>query len=500
MKFNFKKFSGFPLFGFAVGGLEIGDDAVRFAGFSGDGSVARHASVPLPSGAVSGGMVADGDALAAALYRLHGMLGPVRREIPAVVSISSSPVYAQIFSLPYLPDGALEDAARLNLRMVSPIGIDGAYADWQRAGASADAETGSTIEVLGAFAEMPVVDAYRLALKRAGFFAVALEPSSLSLARVVARAPGLDSGLPAVAISAAGDGAVFVILKNGNPYFTRFIPWGEFARSPEDSRGVPLDRFKEVVGQELHRLLDFYRGRWGGAIGTAIVMNVPAGREVAGWIKKEFSLDVFVLGGYQSLGQEWLVAAGAALRGLVPRSDDRLISLGPVGTEEQFVRGRVRRFVGFWRTAAFVVMGAVLLAYFGADLFLARLEAQVASELARIPATASGAEAAAIAARADEFGSLAAKALVAARAARPAAPGLRAIVSSAGKSITLGSVRLAGEKSFAVSGTAPSEQAAVAFKALLSDNPAIGRVDMPLSAIVPIAGGRASFSATVILK
>ncbi len=494
MKFNFKKylkvFNPDP----AVGGLEISDDAVRFILLENDGSVARQAFVPLAANIVHEGNIINDTALAAALYQLRGMAGSLRHETPVVVTVSPSLVYTHIFSLPYLEGDALESAARLNLQMVSPMDADMAYADWQLASDLSSADTGATLEVLGAFADIPVINAYHTALARAGFFAVACEFASLSLARVVRAAPGLDPAGPYCIISAAGDGVIFIILKNGNPYFTKFVSWKEFG-------GDSLDAFKKVVGFEIRRLLDFYRSRWNGDISAVIVMNVAPNKEIAPWIKTEFSLEVFIISGYQTLDQTWLVVAGAALRGLVPRADDRFISIGPVGTEEQFTRNRVRRFVGFWRATVAVVMVLAITAYFASDIFMIRFASQAKTVTARLGATADGAEAVLLEARVGQFNALTAKALTAVRATPSYTVVLRTLFGASGRGVVISAVQLNSvARSIVVSGTAPTEQGAVAFKVFLADNPAIERIDMPLSTITTVSGGRAAFTATITLK
>ncbi len=485
----------------AIGGLEIGDRAARFLELRADGSVSRQAVVPLSPGAVVEGIVKDGEALAAALARLHAGAYAMGRAIPVVVSVSPALVYTQVFSLPYLAGEALEDAARLNLKMISPSDEGSSYMDWQRV-KEGDAEPGAPLEALGAFADAGAIGPYHAALKRAGFVQVAIEFGSLSLSRVVRAAPGLDQAGPYAVVSAGEDGVTFLILANGSPYFTRFVGWkdivGGGAAGPHGE--ATMERFREAVGMELRRLMDFYRSRWGGMIGKALVVNVTSGKDLALWIKNDFSLEVFVLGGYQELDKSWLVAAGAALRGIIPRAADRFISLSPIGTEDQFVHDRARRFVSVWARTAYAVMGFMVVAYGGLDAFAAHREGVAKAALAAAGAMPAGAEATDLEAKAAKFNDLVAKGLLAARAASPRANALRAVFATAGD-VVLSSVDLdAAGHSIAVVGTAGTEQKAIAFKASLADNPLIERVDMPLSAIVSGKGGTASFSAKIVIK
>ncbi len=479
-----------------IGGLEISDNALRFVVLYEDGSVASQSSVPLAAGTVQEGRIMNEADFRAACKNLRHEIGGYR-SMPVVVSLPSPVVYAQVFSVPAAKPEQLEEAARLNLRMLSPIDFDGAYADWQKMSETAKNKDGS-VDALGAFVEMAVSDAYYNALSKSGFLPVAVEFASLSLARALpVSADTANAHEPYVVISCMGDGMTLLIMRDGSPYFTEFTGWHAF--TTEDKATVA--QFQSVVGSAVRRFLNFYRTRWGGTITKALVMNATSNKELAEWIKNTFSLEVFSLGGYATLGKEWCVAAGAALRGLIPRAEDTFISLARVGTEDEFERNRVRRFIALWRAVAFSVLGVTVLVYIALDMAMIYRKNILASGLAGEGVTAGNAEVAAFAAQAAYFNALTEKALGAALRAVPQTGMVRSIYNAAGLSVVVTRIELnAKTNSVRLQGTARNEQDIIAFKVRLADNPRVAEVILPLSAITGTGDGKSAFTATVMIR
>lgn len=498
MKSRFKEFLNIVNPDPAIGGLEISDGALRLVFLHEDGAVARYAVEPLPAGAVTGGIVADAQAFRAACVGLRRSMGGFRL-LPVVVSLPAGPVYSQVFAVPAARAEQVEEAARLNLRMISPIEWETAYADWQKIGAQPNGD--GSVDALGAFVETRIADAYHAALGAAGFLPVAMEFASLSLARALSAAADMGSAEdPYLVVNLTGDGMTLLAVKAGAPQFTEFAGWGAFSKSAANGQ-VTLAEFQSVLGAAIRRFANFYRTRFHADIKKALVVNATSNKEVAEWIKREFSFEVFSLGGYATLGKEWCVAAGAALRGLTPRADDNFISLARVGTEDEFTRNRVRRFISLWRAVALSVLGITVVLYLALDMLAIRRENSLAASLSGTGAAAGNAEVAALAVQAANFNALAEKALGAGMRAVPQAGILRMVYAAAGTRVTLMRVDLdAAARTVAVQGTAVSEQAVIAFKGILENNPAVAEVSLPLSAITSTPTGSASFTATITIR
>lgn len=488
-----------------IAGMEISDRSIRLVRLGADMGVAREAHVPLAPGVVEDGKIMDKAAFEGALRGLRVATGAGQKgSVPVVVSISPAQVYAQAFSLPYLVGDALEDAALLNLRVISPIDFETAYADWQEVAPGEEDSARSEVRAIGAFAERSAVDPYSASLGSCGFVPVAIEFASLSVARAISEA--LDPSLardPSLAIGMTESGVMFFIMDGGVPYFTRFMSWDAVVGPREAdgrSAGATIDRLKAVTGMELRRLLDFYRSKWKGSIGRVFVMNAASNADIAGWIKEEFPLEVFAVGGYQGTDRACMAACGAAIRGRMPRGMDRLISLAPAGTEEQYFRSRIVGFLSFWRRIVWGGITAVLVASFLLDMVAARVE-EGAVRRAGGSGSVAGVAIRDLEDQAAAFNALTAKAGMASALAVRIGGGIGAIIEAGRTGVVVTSVRVGSSpKSATIMGTADTEQAAVAFKGRVADNPLIERIDMPLSAIVSAPGRKASFSATVIFK
>lgn len=483
----------------ATCGLEISDGALRLVFLHEDGSVATYAVVALPAGTVVTGKIMDAAAFRAACVELRRGIGGFRA-LPVVVSLPAGPVYSQVFAVPAARAEQVEEAARLNLRMISPIEWDSAYADWQKISAVVNGD--GSVDALGAFVEAGVADAYHTALISAGFLPVAIEFASLSLARALAASADMGGAdAPYLVVNLTGDGMTLLAVKSSAPQFTEFTGWSAFSKSASESGQVTLAEFQSVLGAAIRRFVNFYRSRFHGEIGKALVVNATSNKEVAEWIKKEFPFEVYSLAGYATLGKEWCVAAGAALRGLIPRADDTFISLARVGTEDEFERNHVRRFVSLWRAVALSVLAITVVLYVVLDMLMIRRENSLAASLYGTGAEAGNAEVAALAVQAANFNALTEKALVAGTRAAPQADILRALYVAAGTRVTLTRIDLdAASRTIAIQGTAANEQAVIAFKGILENNPAVADVSLPLSAITSIPAGGSSFTATITIR
>ncbi len=489
-----------------IAGLEVSAHALRIVFLHKDGAVAYSAVVALPAGTVVNGSVADEASFRAACAELRRGIGGFRA-IPVIVSLPPASVYSQVFALPAARTEQMEEAARLNLRMISPIEWDGAYADWQSTGAAHNAD--GSVDALGAFVDKRVVDAYHAVLAATGFTPVAIEFSSLSLVRALAATADMSgTEAPYLVVNLTGDGMTLLAVESGTPRFTEFAGWEAFSKSAAGGSAstgqggqVTLAEFQSVLGAAIRRFLNFYRTRFHADIKKALVINATSDKETAEWIKGEFSFEVFSLGGYAALGKEWCVAAGAALRGLVPRADDTFISLARVGTEDEFERSHVRRFVSLWRAVALVVLAITAVLYLTLDMLMIRRENSLAASLYGTGATAGNAEVAALAVQAANFNTLTEKALSAGTRAVPSAGILRVLYAAAGTRVTLLRVDLdVAARTIAVQGTAASEQGVIAFKGILENNPAIEEVSLPLSAITSVPAGGSSFAATITIR
>ena len=145
-----------------------------------------------------------------------------------------------------------------------------------------------------------------------------------------------------------------------------------------------------------------------------------------------------------------------------------------------------------------MIVGCVAIAYGAFDMLMISRENAVRDVA---PVARSGVDEQTFAARAALFNTLVNKAVHAARSAPARADIMRALFTASGGSVIVNEASFnEASRSIVLRGTAGNEQEIIAFKGALSRIPALSRIDLPLSSIVPVSGGRSSFTATVTLK
>lgn len=364
-----------------INALEITDADLKFCRFK--GGEPFFYSVKLEAGVVIDGKVAVREKFINALKELKGKIpsGKKKRNY-AIVNISDGNIYTQLFNLPSAAGANMEEAARLNLQMLSPIDFDSAYSDWQILDNGKDIN--EEIKVLGAFIQKETVDNFDYCLKAAGFLPVAVEFGGLALSRL-AKEGGAnispDSHFILFFIDVNGLG--FSLAKNGNLYFNHFVSWQSIYK---DQRQVSFDSFKDVIIEEIKRVMGFYTTHWGGQVNELYLITYGLKDEIIELISKNFSFKIqpFVLSKYPSVSQSNFAVLGSALRGSMPRSSDTIISLSKIGTEKEFYNQRIIRFAKIWSAIVCAFMIFLSISFGAADIFLMRIAASLREQRASL--------------------------------------------------------------------------------------------------------------------
>jgi len=264
----------------------------------------------LPKGVVVGGLIKDKVALSNSVKALLKK-SPVKIKY-AVLAIPMDSVYSKVFSFPKNIQGErLEESMKLTVGFQLPIKTEDTYLDWENIRSS------EKNEIILAAAPRNIIDEYVEVLKNGGIMVVAVEINASSIGRVV-DTKAKDAVL--IKNSTASATQIFIIRK-GIPYFTRVLV-KEF---------VP----EEKVEEEIRKASDFFEAE-------------------EGWYPEAVNLTdariIYELYNHPTIKEnngKWLASAGAALRGLVPRAEDTLISLMPIGTEEAYAYQKASTFVAF---------------------------------------------------------------------------------------------------------------------------------------------------------
>lgn len=417
----------------------------------------------LPKGVIVNGKVKNPDQLVNSLKQLKKKLKDGKQFLNVIVSIPSSNVYMQVFNLPTVPKNRLNEVAGLNLKLISPINVRSAYYDWQ---------TLSGNQYLGAFISAEIIDKLSQSLEKAGFNIAAIEPAPLSLARVLEKKL-LDAGDPHIGIYFSGSGLEFFVLRKGQIYFNYFSP---------ETKNIEL-----VISQELQRLSGFYIGKWGEPVKHLVVSGIT--------LTQNFGMEVHVVNVNP--------AQGAALRGLIPRADDHLISLAQADTEEKFFRGRVSAFLQLWRSITISALIFMALVYLLVDISLWVYGVSLNKRLLSAPVD-NGLDAQMIKElkqQAREFNLLVNKAVKAKKESVSWSPFLKILYSLIGNEVKLRQVQLEPRTlTVIIKGIAQDEQAVLALKNKLAREDNFTEINLPLTSIQISPEGKADFSLTFKIR
>jgi len=467
-------------------GLWLADGLVSYQDLSHNRS--EQVSFRLPPGIISGGRVQNQESLTKILSELHKRTSPKSRKNQSVIlTIPITNVYVQPFVLPAVAAENIEESAQLNMRMISPIEIDKAYYGWQQIGG----ENLDQVEMLGAFVASDVVDGFIACVQDAGYSVAAIEFHTLSLSRAALKAGIINDKIPSLLLQVIPEGLNFSVNHLGNLFFHRFIPWSSFG---EGEKNISIDKFKGSFADEMRKIVNFYlTNRKGAEVKRMALVSSVFTKEISQVVAEYFpGVEVIVTDPKQVNP-----AAGAALRGLIPRSRDNEISLSPLSAAETFAKYQLANFLAVWRNILLATFGFVLLIFLSSTLILQRVAAQVSTQ-DPFKNIAQSDELLEYEAQAQKFNALVAM-VSNLFADRQELNGVISKLNDLSRSSSVQIVRINTSTTNSlvlVEGTAKNRGAVTAFENVLKATPQFTAVDLSLADIKTQADGTEIFSLT----
>lgn len=477
-----------------IGGISVSNAAIRFMRLN-DGLIEK-IGVVLEPGVIVNGKLKNKESFLKALLALRYKLSNPREEIHVIISLPPDNVYTQAFSLPMIEEHLINEAAKLNLQLISPIDIKNVYMDWEKIGESQ--EEGGKLELLGSFVDKTLVDEFVPVFREAGFGIVAVEFPALSLARVI-REDSYNSNVskPQVILSVSSDGPEFIVIKNNRLYFNYFVSW-----SSVEGRSISLSTFANILTQEMKKVLNFYSSHWNEQLTDLILVTHGLYSEIEEIIKQNLSslnIKPLILSEkYSNLNFSWYVALGSALRGRIPRSQDVFISLMGIGTEQSFFESRITFFVKIWRTIILSTLGALALFFFLEGLFFLQITNNLNSQLSFITGGQESQEVTDLAKNANEFNGLIAKAMFAKQNSRRVSRFFSIFSQIAGADIKIQRILFDSDRaSVLITAIANNNQSVINFKNSLAARQEFKNVDFSFTSTTNNTDGTINFPITL---
>lgn len=287
---------------------------------------------PLKEGIIVNGEIKD---KASFIKTLKEILREVKPKIRyAIVSISPNGIYSHLYSFPKTVSGEkLEETMKLTIGFQLPMKTEEVYLDWEKVSFA------EKNEIFLASVPKPIIDAYAEILVASGIGPIAVEFYPMSAVRAI-DFPS-DKGAHLLLIANRQNINISVI-ENRTIKFNRLVP-------------------ADFLSDDIRKVIDFYEsGNMTQISGILLVGD----KKNLGDLISNLSISQAKINKLKD-GNRWLIAVGAAMRGIMPRSEDTLVSLLPVGTEEAYENQKAIVFSEFLSNLALglsVFFGAVFVA------------------------------------------------------------------------------------------------------------------------------------------
>ena len=357
-----------------IAGLEISDSHIRISFF--DHHKKGGASTPdfyqeehkLPEHAIEQGVIQDS---AAVTKTITSLLKPLSGDIRyAIVTIPSQCAYIKTITFPKSIQGKkLNEAMDLAINFQLPIHTEDVYLDWE------PAEDRSKNEVVLIAAQKSLIDGYIAALSAAKISPVAIEPHIFAVLRSTAL-PREEHTL-IVEESSAGD-VLFWIAHEGMVRFVRSLP----------------KRFSSRKEAEMRSISAAYEAERGVTPTVMALEHATMRKDIGARANKKPE-------------SPWLASIGAASRGAVPRAQDSLTSLMPMGTMEAYRQQRLAAFIEFIANATIGIAIFFSIAFAGTWLLMSSLQQRALLQIENLNALPISADTGALEARAKMLNELA---------------------------------------------------------------------------------------------
>jgi Tfp pilus assembly PilM family ATPase len=468
-----------------IGAVEISSTSLKYLLIRGNTIV--QASLRLPPGVLEHGALKNRAVFVAALKNLHDQITTKQKPINVILTIPSSLVFAQMFTVPMVAKENLDESIKLNLQMTSPNKIEESYYDYQEVKINKDL---GHLDLLGAFTAIEPINTYQSALEEGGFAPVAVEFPGMSLARLIKqRWGGIDLDQRYLLLYLSADGALLCILKNGNLAFNHFTPWHTTADSPAES--LDFTQAQEVIKRELQRVLNFYLSRTGKAIEEVILVSPVFNYEIVKLITEELKLKArnLSIAELPKLQPSWFPTLGAALRGLTSRGKDVDISLAAASSQTEYYQERALNFIDLWRNIIVGTLIVIIAAFTLIDVVFRQEQASANERLDASVDPSKNQDGSVVQENIAIFNALLEKIGTAATKEKSWSPVLSLIEDNASAEIALDLIsndqrgKTDGGRKLTVSGRGSSEDAVLKFKNKLATQKEIEAVDLPLSEI-----------------
>lgn len=316
----------------------------------------------LPKGIIKDGILQNPQSLKSFFISLKEKIWRKEKNIWIILALPSVNFYINHLSLPELTEDQIKDAIVFNTQMLAPLPLEESYFDWEDWGL---AQKEGEKEIFIALGIKKQIEPYWEILRSLGFKVVAIEPYALSLTRFVYNF--IEREKPLLIIDLRNDGVEFIISEGGKLLYFDYDSWHEIFGLNIPQKITPELLIKHF-SRKIPMILNFYSLKKQKPLPYFIFLN--ANEEMVkffnNWITSNYNLIVleFKLPPLlKNLKRDWAGVIGVALRGLIPRRKDTIVSLAPVQTEEDYYQSHLISIISLWLKILITVFACFALVY-----------------------------------------------------------------------------------------------------------------------------------------
>jgi hypothetical protein len=319
-----------------IGGLEISDDALRFALLK-KGRAGLETEILVEEKISNQETLSKPDLLSKKLS-LFAKKNHIKY---IIVSVPTNNIFVKLYAFPAnISHEKVNESMKLNVELQLPQKKSDIYCDWMEI-----EKTETSQKILLSYIKKDYAENLINVLKKSGLKLVALEGHALSLARIIKQTK--DEAL--LLIERDKTNISFSVIMNNNLLF---------------SQSAPQERIGNNLNGEINRIINYYD--WFDIdIKNISLIGSFSAQEIKKMPLKTVALEKIDNKKKEKIDQKFLVALGTAKRGLIPRKDDELISLMEIGTEKAYAQEKANL------NANFLVGTSITLALFFVAIFFA---------------------------------------------------------------------------------------------------------------------------------
>lgn len=478
-----------------VGGVYVSSLGVQYISF--EKEKPQTYFFRFPPGVMKNGRVQNTEEFINILRQIRETVNPRKKTqtLQVIVTLPTEVIFTQSFEVPNVGEEKLEEAANLNLQMISPIPQDSAYMSWQLV-----KEGDDRFELFGAFAEKNIIEEFRKVFEGASFHPIAFEFPALSLSRVITESVNLK-GKSVLVLQISGDGINLSILRHDTLQFDYFRSWQSIQG---EGKQISREALEQVIVDEVQKVINFTLSRFKEMLEQVIVVAPGFEGDIQRILKGRFGnlgIIPFILPS-QEVTPSWYIAYGSALRGKSDFNRDQHINLNYGMSADLFFEEYVLGFTKLWRNILGIIFFFFFILFLISSSFLSKQLKNLNAELNVSKIQINDVEFNNIRAKALEFNTLV--------DAIRREPRYGAFFSSFidyfkkltdENKITIDRIELSSPAGvIQVSARAPDTGTVVVFKNALLKNARFRDVDLPLFGIRELPDNTASFSLTFFVN